>query len=409
MHMQISKIPALRAFDSKNFVYYFFGRSITQFGTWMQRTAVVWLIYSLTHSPFMVGVTVFAEQFPSFLFSFLGGVVADRYDRTKIIRITQIAAVLQTVLLAILLLFQHLVVWEILTLSVILGIICAFDVPARQTLIHEVVKSEQDLPSALSINSAMSSVSKILGPAAAGFALEHLNAGWCFIIVAVAFCLVIFLFSKIDIPPSDHRPSNKNIWDEFSAGIKYLSVAADIGLVVLMLSIIGLLVLPYETLLPEAAKVTFSGGASTFGYITGFIGIGAVIGTIVLASIRDRNKLRYCLILSTIILGIGMISFALANNFYIAIFFCTIIGFGTVMQFTCSNIIVQSEVSPHMRGRTISILLTAIFGMVPVGSLLTGFVSQYIGNRTTLIVQGVLAISIAILFGKFFRLNNKKE
>lgn len=401
--MTISELTALRAFKSQNFLYYFLGRSITQFGTWMQRTAAIWLIYSLTHSPFMLGITVFAEQFPSFLFSFLGGVVADRYDRTKIIQITQVAAVLQTLLLAVLLLIGHLVVWEILALSVLLGIICAFDIPARQTLIHEVVKSEHDLPSALSINSAMSNVSKILGPAAAGFALEHLNVGWCFVFIAIAFTVVIVLFSKIKIPRKPYISSGKNIFEEFKEGITYVRKAEEIGLVILMLSIIGLLVLPYDTLLPEFAKVTFKGGAATFGYISGFIGLGAVLGTIFLASIENNEKLRYFLTMSTMFLGIGLICFALTTKFHVALLFAVIVGFGTVMQFTCSNIIVQSEAAPIMRGRAISILLTAIFGMVPIGSLMIGLLSQYIGNNNTLIIQGILAISIAIVFRKIFK------
>lgn len=407
--MAISEITALRAFKSQNYLYYFLGRSITQFGTWMQRTAVIWIIYTLTHSPFMLGVTVFAEQFPSFLFSFLGGVAADRYDRSKIIRITQVAAVIQTVLLAIFLLSGRLIVWEILGLSVLLGIINAFDVPARQTLIHEVVQSEQDLPSALSLNSAMSSVSKILGPAAAGFALEHFNIGWSFVFIAIAFVVVILLFSKIKIAEKAPASSGKSILGGFKEGINYVRNTKDIGLVILMLSIIGLLVLPYDTLLSEFAKVTFKGGAATFGYISGFIGLGAVAGTIFLASIKNNKKLRYYLIISTVLLGVGLISFAATTNLYLALVFAIITGFGTVMQFTCSNIIVQSEAEPLMRGRAISILLTAIFGMVPIGSLLTGFVSQHLGNNRTLILQGILALIIAVVFSKAFKKNRSQD
>lgn len=401
--MQVSQITALRAFQSQNFTYYFLGRSITQFGTWMQRTAVVWVVYSITQSPFMVGVTVFAEQFPSFLFSFAGGVIADRYDRTKIIRITQIAAVIQTVLLAVMLLLGHLVVWQILALSVFLGIISAFDVPARQTLIHDVVRSDNDIASALSINSAMSNVSKILGPAAAGFALEHLNVGWCFVLIAFAFTLVIWLFSKIKIEATAPISTRKNIVIEFQEGISYLRQHANIGLVILMLCVVGFFVLPYDTLLPAIAKVTFDGGAATFGFLTGAIAIGGVMGTFVLATLKNRDKLRYCLIISTILLGLGMICFSLMSSFTMAILFCIVIGFGAVMQFTCSNIIVQSEVDPKIRGRIISLLLTAIFGMVPLGSLLIGFVSQHIGSTYTLIIQGIIAIIIALIFGTLFK------
>jgi len=407
--MSISSVTTFRAFKSDNFKYYFAGRSISQFGTWMQRTAVVWMIYSITHSPFMLGVTVFAEQFPSFLFSFVGGVAADRYDRMKIVRFTQIGAVVQTSLLAILLLFNHIVVWEILSLSVLLGIINAFDVPARQTMINEVVQDPDDLSSGLSLSAAMSSVSKVLAPAAAGFALEHWNAGICFSLNAVGFIVVILCFSKIQLKPHEKKTGNKKVFTEFREGILYFKQAPEIGLVILMISLIGLLVLPYDTLIPQIAKVTFNGGAATFGYISGFVGLGAVSGTILLASLKRSDNLRFYMLLSTVVLGLGLICFAFTTNFYLALLFVVFTGFGSVMQFTSCNIIVQSEAAPHMRGRVISILLTAIFGMLPLGSLLTGYASEHIGSNITLFIQGLLAIVIALVFYRFLDIKKKKN
>ncbi|HEX7755132.1 MAG TPA: MFS transporter, partial [Niabella sp.] len=197
--MNISNISTFRAFRSTNYTLYFIGRSVSQFGTWMQRTAVVWVIYSMTHSAWMLGLTIFAEQFPSFLFSAFGGVAADRHNRFKIINITQISSMVQAVLLAILVITKHGGVWEILTLSVILGIINAYDVPARQTMINEVVADETDLPSALSLSAAMASLSKLLGPALSGIILEKFGAGTCFLINAASFgavMLSIFFMKK---------------------------------------------------------------------------------------------------------------------------------------------------------------------------------------------------------------------
>lgn len=405
--MSTSNISTFRAFKSGNFKYYFAGRSLSQFGTWMQRTAVVWLIYSHTHSPFMLGVTVFAEQFPSFLFSFIGGVAADRYDRSRIIRWTQIGAVVQTSLLAILLLSNRIVVWEILSLSVLLGIINAFDVPARQTMLNQVVQEESDVPSALSLSAAMSSVCKVLGPAAAGFILQHFNAGICFVINAFLFMLVIGCFSMMKLQPFKKKIADKKIIEEFKEGLLYFKKTPHIGLVILMLSLIGLLVMPYDTLIPEVAKVVFKGGPATFGYISGFIGLGAISGTILLASLKNNNNLRFYLILSTVLLGFGLICFASATNFYWAMLFVVFTGFGAVMQFTTCNIIVQSEAAPEMRGRAISILLTAIFGMLPLGSLLTGYASEQIGSSYTLFIQGCLAILIALLFYRLFDTTKK--
>lgn len=407
--MSISSVSTFRAFKSENFKYYFAGRSISQFGTWMQRTAIVWLIYSLTHSSFMLGVAVFAEQFPSFLFSFAGGVAADRFNRSTIIRWTQIAAVLQTSLLAFLFLTNHIVVWQILALSVVLGIINAFDVPARQTMISQVVREDSDVPSALSLSSATASVSKVLGPAVAGFVLEHWNVGFCFVMNAISFIVVIVCFSMMKLPAYEKKTTNKKVMSEFKEGIVYLKNESRIGLVILMLSLMGLLVLPYDTLIPEVAKITFQGSASTFGYISGFIGLGAVSGTILLASLKRNDKLRFYLVLSTVVLGLGLIFFSQTTDFYWAMLFVVLTGFGSVMQLTSCNIIVQSEAAPHMKGRAISILLTAIFGMLPLGSLLTGYASEHIGSSNTLLIQGILAILIAICFYRLFAVPKKDQ
>ncbi|WP_194304279.1 MFS transporter [Chryseobacterium sp. LAM-KRS1] len=407
--MNISSVSTFRAFKSDNFKYYFAGRSISQFGTWMQRTAIVWLIYSLTHSSFMLGVTVFAEQFPSFLFSFAGGVAADRFNRSTIIRWTQIAAVLQTSLLAVLFLAHHIVVWQILALSVVLGIINAFDVPARQTMISQVVMEESDVPSALSLSSATSSISKVLGPAVAGFVLEHWNVGFCFVLNAIGFMIVIVCFSMMKLPAYEKKTTHKKVLSEFKEGWVYLKNESRIGLVILMLSLMGLLVLPYDTLIPEVAKITFKGSASTFGYISGFIGLGAVSGTILLASLKRNDKLRFYLVLSTAALGLGLILFSQSTNFYWAMLFVVFTGFGSVMQLTSCNIIVQSEAAPHMKGRAISILLTAIFGMLPLGSLVTGYASEHIGSSNTLLIQGILAILIAICFYRLFTIPEKNK
>src|SRR6202000_1538598 len=177
---KISDLNLFRAFRSLNYTLYFIGRSVSQFGTWMQRTAVVWVVYSITHSAFLLGVTIFAEQFPSFIFSIFGGIAADRYDQYKVIKITQIASMVQSVLLALLVITGHTIVWAILVLSVILGVINAFDVPARQALVHDVVADQDDLPNALSLTTATASLAQLLGPALSGIVLSAFGAGGCF-------------------------------------------------------------------------------------------------------------------------------------------------------------------------------------------------------------------------------------
>ena len=398
---QISELSVFRAFRSRNYLLYFIGRAVSQFGTWMQRTAVIWLVYSITHSAFLIGVTIFAETFPSFLFSFAGGVAADRYDRYKIIRITQVTSMIQAILLALLVYTGHTVVWEILVLSVILGIINAFDIPARQSLIHVVVADPSDLPNAVSLTTATASLAQLLGPALSGIVLSAWGASVCFLLNAASFGGVIVSLVLMTLPPLQPKKSGKTLLGEFSEGLAYVRQAPAIGQIILMMAITSLLVAPYNTVLPVFAKVIFKGGASTFGYITSFIGAGAVLGTIFIASRKPDTPLKRILFLSTILMGVGLICFALIKNFPGAMVFAILIGFGGMMQYTVSNILVQSDSESHMRGRAIGILLMAIFGMLPLGSLLVGGLSQRIGAPATVLGEGVLSILVALAFAKF--------
>jgi MFS family permease len=379
----------------------------------MQRTAVVWVVYSITHSAFLIGVTIFAETFPSFLFSVFGGVAADRYDRYKVIKITQVASMIQAVLLAVLVITGHVLIWAILVLSVILGIINAFDVPARQALVNEVVADKADLPNALALTTAMASLAQLLGPALSGIVLSAFGAGVCFLINAASFGGVIISLVLMKLPVYQPKKSEKKIMAEFAEGFTYLKRTPDIGLLILMLALTSLLVLPYNTVIPVFAKVVFKGNASTYGYITSFVGVGAVAGTIFLASRKPGVHLRKILFVSTILLGIGLIFFSQIKSFPVAMFFAALTGFGSIAQFTVCNIVVQSESAPQMRGRAIGVLLMAIFGMMPLGSLLIGGVSQRVGAPVTVFCQGIIGLIIALAFAKFLtrkrRANTSKD
>lgn len=397
---RINGINLFRALRSRNFALYFTGRAISQFGTWMQRTAVVWVVYTITHSPFWIGVTIFAEQFPSFLFSFWGGVAADRYDRFKVIQVTQTVSIVQAVLLAVLVLTGHTLVWAILSLSVVLGIVNAFDIPARQSLFNEIIADPADLSNALSLSTATASLAQLLGPALSGIILASFGAATCFFINAASFVGVMISLFLMDRPSYEHKKSNKKITKDFAEGFSYVWKTPSIGLIILMLAVVSLLVLPYNTVLPVFAKVIFNGDAKTFGYITSFISVGAVAGTIFLASRSPGTHMRRILFFSTIIMGIGMIFFSQLKSFPVAMLFAALTGFGSIAQFTVCNIVVQSESAPQMRGRAIGILLMAIFGMMPLGSVIVGAVSERIGAPATVLAEGIIAIIIALSFVK---------
>lgn len=396
----LSELNLFRAFRSTNYTLYFIGRAVSQFGTWMQRTAVVWLVYSLTQSSFLIGVTLFAEIFPSFLFSVAGGVAADRYDRYQIIRITQVASMIQSVLLALLAFSGHNVVWAILVLSVLLGIINAFDVPARQSLINDVVADKTDLPNALSLTTATASLAQLLGPALAGLVVSAWGAGVCFLINAASFGAVIVSVMMMTLPPYQPKKRERHVFAEFAEGFAYLKTRPDIATVILMLGVISLLVLPYNTVLPVFAKEIFKGDASTFGYINSFVGVGSVLGTIYIASRKPGAQIKRILFVCTLLLGLGLMAFSQTANLRLALFFAVLVGYGAIAQFTINNIFVQSESAPEMRGRVIGILLMAIFGMMPLGSLLVGAISERIGAPATVLGEGIIGIVVALVFAK---------
>lgn len=398
---KIGELSVFRSFRSKNYTLYFTGRAVSQFGTWMQRTAVLWFVYSMTNSAFLSGVTIFAEQFPSFLFSMFGGIAADRYDRFKIIKITQVASMLQSAMLAVLMLTHHAEIWSVLALSVLLGIINAFDVPARQAMVHDIVADQSDLSNAISLTTATACLAQLLGPPAAGFIYKSFGPANCFWINAASFAGVFVSILLMKLPPYKPSTRRKKVVKELAEGFAYVRRTPSIGLTILLAAIASLVVLPYNTVLPVFAKKVFHGDASTFGTIQGFVGVGAVIGTIFLASRKPEARLRRILFFTSIVLCVGLIFFALTGNFPLAMFFAAVTGFGGITEFAVCNILVQSESAPEMRGRAIGILLMAFFGMAPLGSLLVGAISQRAGAPYTVLGEGIIGIVVILGFTKY--------
>ena len=403
------RINTFRAFQNRNYTLYFTGQSVSLIGTWMQRTGISWVVYTMTHSTVMLGLTVFASQFPSFLFSLWGGILSDRYDRYKLLLLTQAASMIQAILLAILTLTNHFVVWQILTLSVILGIINAFDLPARQPLVHELVTNKDDIPNALALNSSMVNIARLVGPALSGIVLGYFGAGICFLINAVSFVAVIVSLLLMKLPAYKPVISTNKITRDISEGFSYLKNTPSISLILLLLAVLSLLILPYDTLLPVFAKIVFKGDAATFGYISSFIGLGAIGGTIFLASLRQGASLKSLLLINIAIVGVGLILFSRINNFPIAMLFATLSGFGAMSQNTICITIIQVKTDAAMRGRVMSYVAMAYFGMLPLGSLLIGSISQKIGAQDTLLLQGIISLLIAGTVAAFLRKERLKK
>lgn len=398
--MRISFASTFRSFQNRNYQYFFGGQLISRIGMWMQRTAVVWLVYEMTHSTVMLGLTVFAEQFPSFILSPIGGIIADRFDRYKILMITQIISAFQALALAILFYTGHHELWSILTLSVILGIANAFDVPARQPMVHDIIDREEDVPNAIALNASLMNLARLIGPAISGYMLVHFGAGNSFMANAISFIGVIGSLILMKLPKFT-RKERKPMGSELTDGLRYIFNSELIGNTLLLLALLCFVVIPYNTILPVYAREIFKGDAATFGYLNAFVGIGAVISTFYIASLPPGSNLKRLLWMNMIMLGIGLILFSHLHNFYLALVLCIFCGFGTMSVIPICNTIVQLGSAVEMRGRVMSYFAMAAFGMIPIGSLFVGWISSKIGVENTVMFQGITAILIVICFYKF--------
>lgn len=404
--MQSLKHHTFRAFHNRNFALFFAGQSVSQIGTWMQQTAVIWLVYTSTHSASMIGVAVFAQQFPSFLLSVFGGVIVDRYSRYRILLMTQSAFMIQAILLALLISVHQYAIWEIMVLSAVLGTINALDVPARQTIVHEMINDKADLANAISLNAAMANLAKLTGPAISGLILQRFGAGTCFIINAVSFIGVISSLLLMKFPKFQPPPVQKKVFSELSEGFRYLRETPAITIVILLISCLSLLILPYDTLEPVFARVVFNGNAATYGYISSSIGLGALIGTLLIASAPKGIDLRKVVLASIAILAAGLILFSQMGTLGLALPFALILGVGSITPISTSITIIQMETDAQMRGRVMGYVVLAFFGMLPLGSLMISTLSQHIGAPMTMLCQGIAALLITVVFYGLFRKSN---
>lgn len=393
-------MSTFKALSNRNYALFFYGQAVSQIGTWMQRTAVSWVVYSMTHSAFMLGLAVFMQQFPSFAFSFVGGVVADRYNRYKLLLLTQAASMVQAVLLAFLTLSNNYTVTGILALSVLLGIINAFDVPARQPLVHELVNDKSEIPNALALNASLVNLARLIGPALSGIVLEAFGAGVCFSLNALSFVAVLVSLLMMKLQPRETSVERKPVFAEFAEGFQYIRRDPAISVSLLMLMTCSLLVLPYDTLVPVISKVIFKGDAATYGYISSFVGLGAVCGSLFLASLKNRDR-SLVLVFTTAMLGIGLILFSQTSNFPVAMLFAVLTGFGAMSITTLCLTIIQLQAKPEMIGRVMSYVAMAYFGMLPLGSLIVGSLSHAISASHTLLLQGILALAVSMLYYRY--------
>ncbi len=377
---------------------FFSGQSISLIGTWTQRIATPWLVYRMTHSPLLLGVVGFAGQLPTFLISPYAGVITDRIDRYKVLLFTQILAMLQATMLCLLFFSNKIEVWQIIALGIFLGIINAFDVPARQSLVVKMVDDKKDLGNAIALNSSMVNAARLIGPSIAGVIIAYLGEGFCFLINAISYLFVITTLLLMTIKRDPIIPSQKNIIQDFREGFAYTFGNITIKTLIIMLAAISLVGMPYTILMPIFAGKILHGSSHTFGFLMASTGVGALVGSLYMASRKTVVGLEKLVPISAIIFGCGIIAFALSRNVYLSMFVLLFTGLGMIFQMAASNTIIQTIVDERKRGRVMSFYAMAFMGAAPFGSLLAGWSANIIGAPTTLVIGGIFCIIGAIVY-----------
>lgn len=390
-----------RALRNKNYRLFFYGQSLSLVGTWIQQVALSWLIYSVTNSPFLLGFVMFAGQLPTFLIAPFAGVLADRYDKRKIIIITQAVAMLQAILLAIFVLTNHINVTVLIILNIILGISNAFDIPTRQSFVIQMVENKEDLPNAIALNSSIVNGSRLIGPAIAGILVASLGEGICFLINAISFVFVIISLLLMKVgkeEKADH--GNVSILKELKEGFHYSFGFLPIKSVILLLATVSLFGNPYLVLLPIFAKNILNGDATTLGYLNSAVGLGALGAALYLASRKSTLGLGKIIATTTFIFALSLISFSFSKTFPLSLIILLFCGFGMMMQTAGSNTILQTLSSDDMRGRVMSFYTVAFRGMAPFGSLWAGTFADNFGAPVTVLISGIVCLGAGILFSK---------
>jgi MFS family permease len=387
-----------RALQSRNYRLFFSGQFISLIGTWMQQIAVSWLVYRMTNSLFLLGFVGFISQFPTFVISPFAGVWSDRVNKHKILIWTQSLSMIQALTLAALVLTNNITVGQIIGLSLFIGCINAFDIPARQSFIIEMIADRRDLGNAIALNSAMFNGTRFLGPFVAGILIAAFGEGICFLINGLSYIAVIYALLALQIVYMKKEIKKKSMLEELKEGFVYVFRDPKMRSILLLLALTSIMGIPFIVLMPAFAKDILQGGPHTLGFLMSSLGAGALLGAFYLASRINVKGLRKNIPLAVCVFGLGLIGLSLAHLLWISLILIFLAGFGMMIQIASSNTWLQTNVDDDKRGRMISFFAVSFLGMAPLGSLLSGSLADKLGISLTLFIGGISCILGALFF-----------
>ena len=387
-----------RALRHRNYRLFFSGQSVSLIGTWITRIATSWLVYRLTGSALLLGVVGFAGQIPTLVLTPFTGVLVDRWDRHRILVVTQVLSMLQSLALAVLALAGIITVTEIIVLQVVQGMINSFDTPARQAFVVQMVEDRQDLPNAIALNSSMVNASRIVGPSIGGLLIAAAGEGWCFMIDAISYVAVIASLLAMHVARNPRARAQSRILTELRTGFGYVARFQPIRSLLILLAVVSIMGMPYSVLMPAVATDVLHGGAHTLGFLMTATGVGALAGALYLASRHTVLGLGRTIVIATLAFGGGLVAFALSRTLWLSLAILPIVGAGFMIELASTNTILQTIVEEHLRGRVMAFYAMAVLGTAPIGSLIAGVVANRIGVAQTILLGGIACMAGGVWF-----------
>jgi len=398
--MSLVKIGAFSALGSRNYRLFFTGQGISLTGFWIQRVAMGWLVYRLTDSAFLLGAVDFASQIPLLFLSTFAGVLMERWDLKRLMVICQTLCMVHAGVLAGLTLTGAVNYIHVLALGVLLGVVNAFELPARQTFVIQLVDRPEDLGNAVALNSSLFNVARLIGPSVAGFCIAAFGEGICFGINSACYLATLAALMALRLRPQEVSREREPFWEGFFSGISYVRSFLPIRDVLISLALLSFAGLPYLVLLPIFAKEILHGGPTLLGLLTGASGLGALAGSIRLAVRKTPVGLMRVMAISLSFFGFSLAAFSLSLWAPMSILLIVAVGFGMVSVLVAGNTVIQTLVDEDKRSRVMSFYVVSLTGTAPIGSLVAGTVASFIGARVTLAIGGAVCLLIGLVLLK---------
>ncbi len=391
---------ALRALRHRNYRLFFGGQTLSLIGTWMTQVATSWLVYRVTNSAWLLGLVGFSGQMPALLLTPFAGVWVDRLNRHRVLKITQLLSMLESFALAALALSGHIRIWHIVVLTMFQGAVNAFDMPARQAFLVQMIEDRADLANAIALNSSMVNGARLIGPSVAGVIIAVAGEGYCFLIDGFSYLAVIGSLLLMHITAPSTQRARQNVLSELKEGWSYVANSVPMRSILTLLAAVSLVGIPYMVLMPVFASTVLHGGAHTLGFLTGVSGVGALASAISLAMRRTIVGLGKRIAVSAFSFGGGLILFGCSHWLWLSLPLMLVTGFSMMQQMAASNTIMQTIVEEDKRGRVMSFYTLSFLGVAPFGSLMAGAVASKLGAPVTVIIGGCLCIVVAIWFSQ---------